>query len=449
MSSDSAGEVAHTALDEAYGRFIAGDADGALRLALSVLEPSPPDAKSFQIGAGLLAVRVLAKEHRGIVAAEVAARLVDAFVRRGDLSSAVVAARAIEECGEDAKPHFAAIAAAFGKGSARVSEVSQAPPPLPASPGVSRALEMLKGAPLRDRAEVALAGLLAQDDPVAADSKVPRLPLVGGLIPRALERMLASLTVRDAAAGSDVLRQGDEGREAFFVVRGAVRVTRHGDDEDETVLAQLGPGAIFGEMALVSDSPRAAGVTAIEEVTLLVASREVLEQIAKTETVLGSELATFCRGRMVANLLRHSAILGAVAPREREELIGHFETRTFAAGDHLVHAGADADGLFLIASGMVRVTSRDGDGDTIMLARLGPGDVVGEISLVLRRPATADVIAEHTTIALELKREEFQAAIKEHPTLLGELYELATRREEETRSVVAQEALDASDFVLV
>jgi cAMP-dependent protein kinase regulator len=444
MSSDSPDEVAHTALDEAYGCFIAKDADGALRLAVSVLED-----QSFQIGAALLAVRVLAAERRGIVAAEVAARLVDAFTRRGDLSCAVVAARTIAECGEDAKPHFASIAEAFGKGSRRVSDVSQAPPPLPASPGVSRALEKLKGEPLRDRAEVALAGLLAQDDPVAEDSSVPMLPLVGGLVPHALERMLASLTVRDVAANGDVLRQGEEGREAFIVVRGALRVSRYDDEGLETVLAQLGPGAIFGEMALVSDSPRAAGVVAIEEVTLLVAAREVLEQIAKTETVLGAELATFCRGRMVANLLRHSAILRAVAPAEREDLIGRFETRTFAAGDLLVRAGADAEGLFLIASGTVRVTSKDGDGDTIVLARLGPGDVVGEISLVLRRPATADVVAEHTTIALELRREQFHAAIKEHPSLLGELYELATKREEETRSVVAQEALDASDFVLV
>jgi len=444
MSSDSAGDVAHTALDQAHGRFIAGDRDGALRLAVSVLEDA-----SFQVGAALLTVRVLAAEHRGIVAAEVAARLVDAYVRRGDLPSAVVAAHAIVDCGEDAKPHFAAIAQAFGKGSKRVGDVSQAPPPLPASPGVSPVLARLSGEALRDRAEIALAGLLAQEDPVAENTKVPKLPLVGALVPQALERMLASLSLRDIAAHGTALQQGEEGREAFIVVRGALRVVRHAEDGAETVLAQLGPGAIFGEMALVSDSPRAAGVTAIEEVTLLVAARDVLEQIAKTEPVLGAELSSFCRGRMVANLLRHSAILRAVAPAERQDLMGRFETRTFAAGDHLVNAGAEADGLFLIASGTVRVTSKDGEGDTIVLARLGPGDVVGEISLVLRRPATADVVAEHATIALELKRDQFQAAIKEHPTLLGELYELATKREEETRSVVAQEALDASDFVIV
>jgi cAMP-dependent protein kinase regulator len=75
--------------------------------------------------------------------------------------------------------------------------------------------------------------------------------------------------------------------------------------------------------------------------------------------------------------------------------------------------------------------------------------VVGEISLVLRRPATADVVAVHTTVALELTRDAFHAAIREHPGLLQQLYEVATSREEETRSVVAREALDVSDNVLL
>ena len=77
------------------------------------------------------------------------------------------------------------------------------------------------------------------------------------------------------------------------------------------------------------------------------------------------------------------------------------------------------------------------------------GDVVGEIGLVLRRPATATVTASHPTLALHLSREQFHEAIREHPTLLSELYELATKREEETRSVVAQQALDVEDIVLV
>jgi CRP-like cAMP-binding protein len=152
---------------------------------------------------------------------------------------------------------------------------------------------------------------------------------------------------------------------------------------------------------------------------------------------------------MVANLVRHSSILAAVDPTERQVLMDRFETRTFSAGDRLVTHGEEGGGLFLIASGTVTVSSEDADGDRIQITDLGPGDVVGEISLVLRRPATADVTAVHHTVALELSREKFQEAIKEYPSLLSELYELATTREDETKSVVAQEALDVEDIVLL
>jgi CRP-like cAMP-binding protein len=101
-----------------------------------------------------------------------------------------------------------------------------------------------------------------------------------------------------------------------------------------------------------------------------------------------------------------------------------------------------------VASGEVAVLHKDGDEST-MIARLGPGEVVGEVALVLRRPATADVIAEHPTVALHLPRDRFHDLIKKHPAVLSELYELAVKREEETSSIVAQEATDIDEFVLV
>ncbi len=59
------------------------------------------------------------------------------------------------------------------------------------------------------------------------------------------------------------------------------------------------------------------------------------------------------------------------------------------------------------------------------------------------------MIAGCPTVTLHLPRERFLELIKEHPAILGELYELAIKRDEETSSIVAQEAADADDFVLL
>jgi CRP-like cAMP-binding protein len=151
---------------------------------------------------------------------------------------------------------------------------------------------------------------------------------------------------------------------------------------------------------------------------------------------------------MVQNLVRTSPILSAVQPDERPALVERFETRVYEKGEKLISEGGNSTGLHLIASGEVAVV-RVESGEPFVLATLGPGDIVGEVALVLRRSSSADVVAVHPTVTLHLATEKFMSLIREHPTILAELYELAVKRDDETRSIVAQEAASADDYVLV
>ncbi len=431
-------------LDEAYGRYQAGEHEAALRGAIALLERSSSD-----LGAVALAAEVLVANERGDIAGEALVRLVDAFARRGDFAASAAAILVAGRAGEDVAPLRTGIAKAFARGSKRLSdETTPSPPPLPSDARPKGALAKLSGDALLDRGENVLREYLGTDDPVAEDAALPRLPLASALGPESLARLLEAMTIVDLATGGVVIKQGTEGKAAYIVVRGMAEALR-GEGDDEVRLAALGPGALFGEMALVSDAPRAASVRALEPTRLLEVKRDALEKLAQKDPIIAKELGEYCRMRMVSNLFRHSAILAAVEPAERNDLMARFDTRAFEPGDALVREGEEGGGLFLIASGAVEVRKSDADGDRIRLAELGPGDVVGEISLVLRRPATADVVARHATIALELTRDKFQQAIKDHPTLLNELYQLATAREEETQSVVAQEALDVEDLVIL
>jgi len=426
-----------------YAALFAGDEEGALRSAMAAVGAEPLD-----LAAVALIARVLGEHGRRDAAGAAHKRLVTQLINRGDLPGATAAALDAQAAGEaGAGEAFEKIAQAFGKGSPRIADVSPAPPPLPTRKTIAPDLMKASGDALLDQAEEALLNAADAPDPVAA-GKVPELPLFSALTPAALRELLEAFELRDVTRGEEVIAQHEEGTEAYVVVRGLLEVAR--TEEGETLaLAHLGPGAIFGEMALVSDAPRAALVRALETSQLLCVRRETLEALATTTPAIGEQLGEFCRARMLANLVRSSAILSAVGAEERNQIIDLFGTRSFDRGETLVTEGDAAAGLFLIASGGVSVIGKDGDGDDIVLAELGPGDVVGEISLVLRRPATATVVAAHPTIALELTRDRFQAAIRQHPMLLTELYDVAVKREEETRSVVAQEALDVSDVVLI
>ncbi|MGF1465860.1 MAG: cyclic nucleotide-binding domain-containing protein [Sandaracinaceae bacterium] len=371
-----------------------------------------------------------------------AQRLVEAHVARGDLAGAVAAVRVGDRVGLEPGAALRRVAERFGRGGAPEGRAGLAPPPLPVRLPDEDPPSGLDREALDAEARAALeAWSRAEPEP---SRRAPRVALFGRLEPAALAELLGTFTLQRVAGGERVITEGEEGKAAYVVVRGRLAVER-----GDALLGELGPGSLFGEMALVTEAPREASVRAEEATLLLHAGRDDLEEAAHGSPVIGTELTAFCRQRMLANLVTLSPILAAVDPLQRGALVERFRTRTFAPGELLVEQGQEAAGLFLIGGGRVAVRSHDADGEQLELAALGAGDVVGEISVVLRRPATADVVATHATVALELTRDAFRDAIRAHPQLLNELYEVAAKREEETRSVVAQRALDVEEVVLL
>jgi eukaryotic-like serine/threonine-protein kinase len=82
---------------------------------------------------------------------------------------------------------------------------------------------------------------------------------------------------RAHGAGELIIREGEAGDAAYIIVSGKCRAFRQTEGGEET-LTTMGPGDVFGEMALLLDEPRAASVQAEEPVTLLVLDRATLTE---------------------------------------------------------------------------------------------------------------------------------------------------------------------------
>jgi CRP-like cAMP-binding protein len=80
-------------------------------------------------------------------------------------------------------------------------------------------------------------------------------------------------------AGSVIIRQGEDGADFFVVAEGQVQVELEHDDPElePDVIARLGVGQYFGELALLTDQPRNASVVASTRCKVLSLSRGAFE----------------------------------------------------------------------------------------------------------------------------------------------------------------------------
>ena len=108
--------------------------------------------------------------------------------------------------------------------------------------------------------------------------------------------------------------------------------------------------------------------------------------------------------------LKSMALLVKLSAEEFAAIAAIAKRREFASGGDLFREGDAGDGLYLVVSGDINVIKQGPDGEHL-LAKLGPGAVLGEMSLITSeaRSATGRVLAE--AVVLHLPLAEFRALL--------------------------------------
>ncbi len=433
-------------LDIALEQTLRGEREQPLRWIAAVLEQDPQRVMAYYLAGYLL------RESGHVDAASQALRVAVHFgLCEGSLARAAAAVCELKKMGQNVEQEITQIANTFAVDSPFLLEHGAAPPalvrsrlsinPAPLNSSEAELIEHVKSA-------VAEASAQLEQSETSEPLKVQRQALFSTLDAAGLRALLGMLELRIVRAGEPIVVQNEPGDEAYVIARGEVEVSKKTDNGGLVALARLGSGSLFGEMALLSQTPRAAQVVASRPCLLLVLRKESLDALVADEPDLGIAIANYCRRRMIDNLIRTSAVLKSVNVRERPALVQRFVTCAYEAGERIIVQGEEPEGLHLIASGSVVVVHRDNDERTV-IATLGVGEVVGEMSLVLRRPSGADVVATVPTVTLHLTSEQFLEIVRAYPGVLSHLYELAVTRDAETRTVLVSEAEDADDCILL
>ncbi len=109
--------------------------------------------------------------------------------------------------------------------------------------------------------------------------QLSRVDLFSGLKPTALELIAKVATEETHALGTKIFQHGDAGDKLYLILEGRVRISREVPGMGEEALAVLGPGQIFGEMALLDESPRSADARVHERCRLLAIPKDGFDDL--------------------------------------------------------------------------------------------------------------------------------------------------------------------------
>lgn len=150
---------------------------------------------------------------------------------------------------------------------------------------------------------------------------------------------------------------------------------------------------------------------------------------------------------MVAPLSR-SDLFARISPADLKPLLEPPDLRSFRQGQLIFQRGDPGDGLYAVVSGRVRVFIEDGDGNEAVVAIRGPGDVLGEMSLLDGMPRSASASAQEAVKAVRITPQRFESWLMEHPrAAYALLQELARRVRQATEQLAELSLLDVETRV--
>jgi CRP-like cAMP-binding protein len=225
----------------------------------------------------------------------------------------------------------------------------------------------------------------------------------------ALESLVARVTRLSVPAGTDIVRQGDEG-DRFYVVRAGVADVF----VDGFCVGSVEPGGYFGERALLRNVPRMATVRSREPMDLL-----VLPQADFLAALTGQvrTVTTPPEGRAYAGspgltrrqrleVLSRVSLLSHLDASSLRDLAAHAEIEHWDEGASIIRRGEEGDRFYVLLEGRAIAEGAQA------VSELRPGDQFGEIALLYGVTRRADVTAASSAVTLSLARDAFVSAVR-------------------------------------
>ncbi len=321
-------------------------------------------------------------------------------------------------------------------------ESAAAPPQTPVRPPLPPAARPVSSPPVARTAPPPARAAKAParpPPPPPPGSALPRVPIFSDLSRDAFVELTSGMVLHRIPEGDPVIREGEDGTSFYVVASGRFAVSKRDEPGGSVVLARLGEGDFFGEMALLSGAARSASVTAEEDGEVLEFRADVLLGIAGRHPHVAQSLRRFYRQRLLANALAVSPIFRPFQRGERKLLMERFRAREVADGEVIIREGQASDGLYVLLEGAVDVVKRK-DAQDVVVGHLREGDLFGEMSCLRKAPASASIVVRRSGTLLRLPRKDFDELVVTYPQILELVASLSEERAENLDAILTGHA---------
>jgi CRP-like cAMP-binding protein len=138
----------------------------------------------------------------------------------------------------------------------------------------------------------------------------------------------------------------------------------------------------------------------------------------------------------IVDALKAVSLFGSLSQRFLNGIARACTERSFPADEVIVKQGNPGIGLFVIVSGKVKIVKTSEQGEQLELATHGPGEVIGEMSVLDGAPRSANVVAVEDTHCLVLSAWDFKSFMESHPEVALEILPVVVRRFRETNAAL-------------
>jgi len=137
-------------------------------------------------------------------------------------------------------------------------------------------------------------------------------------------------------------------------------------------------------------------------------------------------------GRRGADLLGQVPLFEELSRRHLKQIAEHADEIAFRERETIVLAGQPGGTFFVLVEGEAKVLR-----GTRTIARLGPGDFFGEISLLDGGPRTATVVATTPVVAIRVFKRAFDRLVTKEPAVASKILTVVARRLREAQRTIS------------